>query len=447
MSGPPSTGLILGAPSTGSGKTTVICAIGAALKRRGLELRLFKAGPDYLDPSWHEAVTGRPGRNLDGWMTGLDGVRDSLARGGRGCDLAIIEGMMGLFDGRSPTTLEGSAAELALHLMLPVVLVVDASGMARTAAAVVEGIARHVPGVRVAGVIFNQVGGPGHTQLLREAMAPTGIPVLGGLPRRPDLGLPERHLGLVSAAANPKPEWIPALADWAEAHLDLDALVALGAPLPKPPPPPSAADAVCRIGVAWDEAFHFYYADNLELLQEAGAELVTFSPLRDRHLPDVHALYIGGGYPELHADVLSCNTTLLDDLKSFQYPIYAECGGLMYLGEALDDRPMAGLLPLRTRMRERLVSLGYREVRTLVDTPLGPAGTCFRGHEFHHSELAEPPALAPAYITTGYRGEGPEGWLRGNVLGSYVHAHFGSNPCLATGLVAAAVAARRQRSP
>ena len=439
------TGLVIGAPSTGSGKTTVVCALGAALKRRGVDVRLFKAGPDYLDPSWHQAVTGRPGRNLDGWMTGLDGVRDSLARGGRGGQLALIEGMMGLFDGRDPTTLEGSAAELAVHLALPVVLVVDASGMARTAAAVVEGLARHVPGVRVAAVIFNQVGGPGHTQILAEAMAPTGIPVLGGLPRRPDLAIPERHLGLVSAGNNYKPEWISALADLAEAHLDLDLLLTLGGPLPEPPALPQVSAAVCRIGVARDEATHFYYADNLELLAEAGAEIVPFSPLHDPHLPAVDGLYLGGGYPELYAAQLSSNTTLLDDLRRFRGPVYAECGGLMLLGEALDGLPMAGLLPLRTVNRERLVSLGYREVSTVIDTILGPAGTTFKGHEFHHSELEAPPPLQPAYTMTGWRGSGVEGWSRGRVLGSYVHAHFGSNPSLAPALVRAAVEARDQQ--
>lgn len=437
-----STGLVLGAPSSGSGKTTVICAIGAALRARGVDLRLFKAGPDYLDPSWHQAVTGLPGRNLDGWMTGLSGVRDSLARGGRGCDLALIEGVMGLFDGRSPTGLEGSAAELALHLDLPVLLVVDASGMARTAAAVVEGLARHVPGLRTAGVIFNQVGSVGHTRLLREALAPTGIPVLGGLPKRPDLAIPERHLGLVSAQLLDRPGWMPALAQLAEEHLDLDTLVSLGGALPQPPPLPSPTRAVCRVGLAWDEAFHFYYQDNLELLAEAGAEIVRFSPLRDGALPPVDALYIGGGYPELYAEILSRNTALLDDLRRFKGPIYAECGGLMYLGEALDDTPMAGLLPVRTRMGERLRSLGYREVRTLVPTPLGPAGTQFKGHEFHYSELASTPDLTPAYAMTGWRGEGVEGWQRGKVLGSYVHAHFGSNPSLAGALVAAAISAR-----
>ena len=435
-------GLVIGAPSTGSGKTTVVCGVGAALRRRGLDVALFKAGPDYLDPTWHFAVTGRPGRNLDGWMTGLEGAAESLARGGRGAALALIEGMMGLFDGRRPDSLEGSAAELAIHLRLPVVLVVDASGMARTAAAIVEGLARHAPGVVVAGVIFNKVGGPGHTALLREAMAPTGIRVLGGLPRRPELAIPERHLGL-EAATNHNSGWISALAELVEQQLDLDALLSLGAPLPPAPALPSAGAASCRIGVAWDEAFHFYYADNLELLAEAGAELVRFSPLRDRRLPDVHGLYLGGGYPELHAETLSCNTTLLDDLRRFTGPVYAECGGLMLAGEALDGLPMAGLLPVRTVMRDRLVSLGYREVTTVVDTILGPAGTVFRGHEFHHSELDGAPPLAPAYTMTGWRGAGVEGWTRGRALGSYVHAHFGSNRALAPALVAACTRARQ----
>lgn len=435
-------GLIVAAPSTGSGKTTVVCALAAALTRRGAAPALFKVGPDYLDPTWHRAITGRPGRNLDAWMTGLDGVAQSLARGGRRNGLALVEGMMGLFDGLRPEGLEGSTAELAQALGLPVVLVVDASGMARTAAAVVEGLARHVAGVRICGVIYNQTGGPGHDRILRAATEPTGIPVLGCLPRRPELALPERHLGLVSAREGAPPGWEEALASRAEEGVDLDALTALAAPLPPPPPLPSPEARRCRIGVAWDEAFHFYYADNLEMLEEAGAVLVRFSPLQDRRLPEVDGLYLGGGYPELYAEQLSCNTMLHADLRAFMGPIYAECGGLMLLGEGLDGWPMAGLLPLRTRMRTGLVSLGDREVRTRRDTVLGPAGTVFRGHEFHHSELLEAPALEPAYTMTGWAGAGEEGWARGRVLGSYVHAHFGSNPALPRALVRAALDAR-----
>ncbi len=467
--------LVVAAPATGSGKTTVVCAVAAALRARGVDVRLFKAGPDYLDPTWHALAAGRPSRNLDGWMTGPDGVRASFARGAAGGDLALVEGVMGLFDGRDPTTLEGSGAELAVLLGAPVVLVVDASGMARTAAAVVHGLATFEPAVRVAGVIFNRVGGPGHTRILAEAMARLpDVAVLGGLPRRDDLAVPERHLGLVAADLVARPGQVEALAAWAEEWLDLDRLVGLAAgsagaspvaagpvaagpvaaspvaaspvaagpvaaePVATGPAPGAGAVAArpVRIGVARDAAFSFYYPDNLELLEEAGAELVPFSPLAERALPAVDGLYLGGGYPEEHAAALAANAPMRASVRAFRGPIYAECGGLMYLGDALDGQPMCGALPLTTRMTPSLRSFGYREVVTTAPTLFGPAGTTWRGHEFHHSELAAT-TLAPVFRTTGWAGEGVEGWARGNVLGTYVHAHFGSNPGMAAAFVEA----------
>jgi cobyrinic acid a,c-diamide synthase len=430
--------VLIAAPASGSGKTTVACAIAAALRARGLDVRLFKAGPDYLDPTWHRVVTGLPSRNLDGWMTGEDGVRASFSRGARGGDIALIEGVMGLFDGRSPRTLEGSGAELAKWLGVPVVVVVDASGMARTAAAVVAGLAAYEPGVKVTGVVFNRAP---HGKLLAEAMETVpGVRFLGALNRREELAVPERHLGLVSGELAARPGWVEDLASWGTS-LDLDALLAMASVpdvvrVEAPSTPPRV-----RIGVAHDAAFHFYYEDNLDLLRDAGAELVPFSPLRDAALPDVDGLYLGGGYPEEHRVALSANTALREAIRRFSGVIYAECGGLMFLGEALDDVPMCGALPVRTRMTGKLRTLGYRDVVTTAVTPLGPAGTAFRGHEFHYSELVSCD-LPPAYRTRGRAGEGVEGWQRGNVLGSYVHAHFGSNPTLAPALVAACEAAR-----
>lgn len=430
--------VLIAAPSSGSGKTTVVCAIAAALRARGLDVRLFKAGPDYLDPTWHRVVTGRPSRNLDGWMTGEAGVRASFARGARGGDFALIEGVMGLFDGRSPRTLEGSGAELAKWLGIPVVLVVDAGGMARTAAAVVAGLAGYDPEVEVAGVVFNRAP---HGQLLAEAMRTVPrVRCLGALARRDDLSVPERHLGLVSGALAARPGWEEALATWG-ATLDLDVLLALARVPEVPAIEPPATPPRVRIGVAHDAAFHFYYEDNLDLLREAGAELVPFSPLNDVALPEVDGLYLGGGYPEEHRDALAANTAMRRAIREFRGVIYAECGGLMFLGEALDDAPMCGALPVRTRMTGRLRTLGYREVVTTAETPLGPAGTSFRGHEFHYSELVSCD-LAPVYRTRGRTGEGVEGWQRGKVLGSYIHAHFGSNLALAPALVAACEAAR-----
>lgn len=443
--------LLIAAPSSGSGKTTVVCAIAAALRARGLDVRTFKAGPDYLDPTWHRVVTGRSSRNLDGWMMGRDGVRSSFARGcvdadGKRGDIALIEGVMGLFDGYSPHSLEGSGAELAKWLGVPVVVVVDAGGMARTAAAVVAGLAGYEPGVEVTGVVFNCVGSVGHGKLLAEAMETVPkVRCLGSLVRRPEVAVPERHLGLVSAELVARPGWVEDVAAWGET-LDLDALLALarvpdGVASPTPTSPPHV-----RIGIARDAAFHFYYEDNLDLLRQAGAELVDFSPLTDTSLPAVDGIYFGGGYPEEYRAVLSANAPMITAIRAFPGVIYAECGGLMFLGDTLADEtgdasPMCGLLPVRTRMTGRLRTLGYREVTTTSDTPLGPAGTVFRGHEFHYSELVSTD-LPPSYRMTGIGGDGIEGWARGNVLGSYVHAHFGSNPELAANLVAACVAAR-----
>lgn len=423
--------VLVAAPASGAGKTTAVCALAAALRARGKDVRLFKAGPDYLDPTWHRVVTGRPSRNLDGWMTGRDGVHAAFARGARGGDIALVEGVMGLFDGRSPRSLEGSGAELAQWLGLPVVVVVDASGMARTAAAVVSGLAHYEPGVDVTGVIFNRAP---HGRLLAEAMESVPqVRCLGALARREDLAVPERHLGLVSGDLAARPAWLEALASWG-ATLDLDALLMMArvpavAEVDRP-----LARRRARIGVARDAAFHFYYQDNLDLLQEAGAELVEFSPLADSALPEVDGLYLGGGYPEEHRAQLAANTTMREAIRTFSGVVYAECGGLMFLGEALDDVPMCGALPVRTRMTGKLRTLGYREVVTTADTPLGPAGTSFRGHEFHYSELVST-ELSPVYRTRGRSGDGVEGWSRGKVLGSYVHAHFASNPVLATNLV------------
>ncbi|MDP2311943.1 MAG: cobyrinate a,c-diamide synthase [Pseudomonadota bacterium] len=469
--GPAIPGLLVAAPGSGHGKTTALCGIAAALGGRGVDVRTFKAGPDYLDPTWHRRVTGRPSRNLDAWMTGKDGVWASFARGVVDVDssreqgaLAIVEGVMGLFDGRDPRGLDGSGAELALLLGLPVILVVDAAGMARSAAAVVEGFARHVAGVDVVGVVFNRVGSAGHTRILREAIealpdfGKPRVRVLGGLPKAPDLAVPERHLGLVSAehaAGHPgaDPDWARRLGDWAGEHLDLDAILALARPVARvadvssvgrSPSPPRI-----RIGVAQDAAFHFYYPDNLDLLREAGAELVPFSPLADNALPGgLDGLYLGGGYPEAHAAELEANAPIRAAVRRFSGAVYAECGGLMFLGESLDDRAMCGVLPLRTTMgaegagKGRLRALGYREVVTTRDTVLGPAGTMFRGHEFHYSALAGTPGMAPAYRMKGRTGETVEGWATDRVLGSYVHAHFGSNPALATSFVAACEAHR-----
>ncbi|WP_437689860.1 cobyrinate a,c-diamide synthase [Sorangium sp. So ce176] len=491
--------LVVAGTASGVGKTTTTVAIARALRARGLRVALFKCGPDYLDPTYHARAVARTSHNLDGWMMGRDAVLSTFAAEAAGADVALIEGVMGLFDGASPTGEEGSTAEIAKWLEAPVALVVDASGMARSVAALVQGFAGFDPGVRVAAVVCNQVGSRGHLDILRQAQAQANrsTPVIGGLPRDEAQSFPERHLGLRTADEAALPE--ERFDHWgaqAEAWIGLDALLEIArsapalpqaaeatAPAAEAAPVAAAAGAGTaasggaqqrrvRLGVAFDEAFHFYYADNLRRLEAAGAELVRFSPLRDARLPEVDALYLGGGYPEAHAERLAENAGLRAEIRAFAGrggPIYAECGGLMYLTEAirtLDGRahPMVGLVPAEAVMCEKLQALGYVEVETQARTILGGAGLRFRGHQFRYSELRpaqpapappEPPAaqaaqaalpIEHAYSVRRRRGGhvAREGYSAQRVLASYVHAHWASNPLVPEGLVASAAAHREE---
>ncbi|HSM94232.1 MAG TPA: cobyrinate a,c-diamide synthase [Anaeromyxobacteraceae bacterium] len=454
MGAPGSPRVVLAAASSGSGKTTAAVALAAAFRRRGLAVAPFKCGPDYLDPTWHALAAGRPSQNLDGWMMGRDAAVATFARASAGADVSIVEGVMGLFDGASPRSEEGSTAELAKWLGAPVVAVVDASGMARTLAAVVQGLAAFDPALRLGGILCNKVGSRSHLDLLREAVAP--IPVLGGLPKAGPLRFPERHLGLVTATPDLLgAESLARWADLAEEWIDLDALLALarGAPPLAASPAPTAAPERCRIGVAFDDAFHFYYDDNLARLEALGARLVRFSPLRDAALPDVDGLYLGGGYPELHAGPLAGNRALIDGIRAFAAsgrPVYAECGGLMYLCDAIrtldgGTHRMAGLVPGVAHVRERLQALGYAEVLTTAPTLLGPAGLRLRGHQFRYSDLEIASPGPCAYRVARRRGGEPfaEGYGRGSVLASWVHVHWASCPEAAEGFVRACATARR----
>lgn len=448
-------GLLLAGTHSGAGKTTICLALLAAFRRRGLAVQAFKVGPDFIDPGHHALASGRASHNLDGWMLPRQENLDTFARHAAQADLAVVEGVMGLYDGFSPVSEEGSSAQMAKWLGLPVVLAVDARAMARSLAALAQGFARFDPGLAWAGLVANNVGGPGHAALLAQVMAQVpDMPFLGGLAKRPDLAMPERHLGLITAQDGGfDPARLEALADWLEQGLDLDALLA-GLPelAPAPPaegPPPQGPPV--RLGVAWDQAFCFYYPENLRRLQAAGAQLVYFSPLSDQSLPPgLQGLYLGGGYPELHAPALAANQALRGQIAQASrqgLPIYAECGGMMYLGQQISDLegrawPMAGVLPLATRMLPRLRSLGYRQVAFQEDTILGPMGSQARGHEFHYSEISGcQPALGLSdrvYQAQGRRGpeEACRGYALGNVLASYLHLHFGSNPGLAPALVA-----------
>ncbi|HEU5189009.1 MAG TPA: cobyrinate a,c-diamide synthase [Methylomirabilota bacterium] len=438
--------------ASGVGKTTVTLGLMEAFRRRGLAVQGFKIGPDFIDPGFHEIATGRPSYNLDGWMCGRDHVLATVARHAEGADLAIVEGVMGCFDGVEATSDEGSTAQIAKWLEAPVVLVVDAQAQARSAAAVVLGFEQFDPATKLAAVIVNKVAGDRHARGIREAVAMRcTAPVVGALPHDAQIALSERHLGLVTAGEGGFTEAKRAqLAAVTERAVDLDALLALAVPAPRTidvRSSPIPAVRRVRLGVAHDDAFCFYYRENLALLRAAGADLVYWSPLTDRALPPVDGLYLGGGYPELHGQALGANAAMRRAVRDFAEgggAVYAECGGLMYLAEALEDLagdpfPMVGLLPATVRMRPRRMTLSYTEVTLQADSPLGAAGTLARGHEFHFSTLDPvPPSVERVYRLRRRGGdEGVEGYRIGNALLSYVHLHFGSNPELAAGLVRA----------
>ena len=447
--------LVLGGTASGVGKTTLVVSLIRALRSRGLGVAAFKAGPVYLDPTYHARATGAACHNLDGWMMGRQAVRATFARAAEGADIALIEGVMGLYDGASPTGEAGSTAEIAKWLEAPVLLVVDASGMARSIAALAQGFSAYDPALRVAGVLANRVGSRGHLDLLRQALRDP--PILGGLPTEPALAFPERHLGLRSADAQVLPDrlldaWGATATEW----ITIDRLLEVARsapPLERIAASPARAAPRCRIGVALDAAFHFYYEDNLRRLQQLGAELVCFSPIADPALPAVDGLYLGGGYPEAHAEALSSNGAMRGAIADFAArggPIYAECGGLMYLSGAIrtcDARShaMVGLLPGVAVVHDRLQALGYVEVETQARSLLGPAGARFRGHQFRYSELVEvPDATERLYRVRRRRGGDVtlEGYRVGSVVASYVHAHWASNPLVAESFVAACSDAR-----
>ncbi|WP_319583106.1 cobyrinate a,c-diamide synthase [uncultured Pseudodesulfovibrio sp.] len=448
---------VIAGTHSGCGKTSISLGLMASLARRGVKVQPFKCGPDFIDPGHHALACAREGRpvpshNLDGWMLGEPTNLDIFNRYAADSDVAVIEGVMGLFDGISGTGDAGSTAQMAKILGLPVILVVDARSMARSAAALVAGYADFDPEVTLAGVIFNRVGSASHAELLREAMTLVpDVPVLGCLGRDEEIATPSRHLGLVTPEQDgPDLTRYQRLADWVETGLDQDALLACVPEVDAVPPfEPVPQLPKVTIGLARDNAFCFYYEENLRLLREAGARLIEFSPLNDTHLPEhLDGLYIGGGYPELYAFELGQNTRMRRDIKEFcesGRPVYAECGGFMLLmNDIVTGRgryAMAGVYPVRAEMGDKFRALGYREVTACEATILGQTGTCARGHEFHYSSIQphDPEVLHPVYSMSGRKGplETPEGFVTWNVLGSYVHLHFGSNPEIPRAFVAA----------
>ena len=456
-------GIVIAGTHSGAGKTTITLGLMAALRRRGLRVAPFKVGPDFIDPGHHTQITGRDSRNLDGWMLSREYNQTTFARHTRDAQIAVVEGVMGLFDGYDGKSEAGSTAQMAKWLGLPVVLVVSARSMARSAAALVQGFEGFDPGLSFAGVLFNHLGSSRHLQYLTDAMqGHVRMPVLGGVLRDDKVAIPERHLGLMTSDDHGlSEEHRLRLAGLVENAMDLEKLIQ-GLPDLKRNGQGTADDAMAgedpvRIGVARDAAFCFYYADNLDLLKSTGANLVFFSPLTDRRLPEnLDGLYFGGGYPELHARTLSENRELLRAIRALSdldMPIYGECGGFMYLCREIGDIegrafPMTGCLPLATRMLDRRKALGYREVTQARVTPLGPAGQIMRGHEFHYSTIVNTREEGGGvYRLTDRAGleKDSEGFLVNQTLGSYVHLHLGSCPQAARHFVAACKAWRAKR--
>jgi cobyrinic acid a,c-diamide synthase len=432
--------LVVAAPCSGSGKTTVATGLMAAFAARGLAVSPHKVGPDYIDPGYHALATGRPGRNLDAYLCGPELIGPLFLHGARGCDLAVVEGVMGLYDGAAGAGELASTAQVAKLLRAPVVLVVDASAQSRSVAALVHGFASWDPQVRIGGVILNKVGSDRHEALRREALDSSGVPVLGVLRRAPQVDTPSRHLGLVPVAERRAQavEAVAAMAAQVAAGCDLQALLALARGAGAVPgaawePPAVAVRERTVVAVAGGEAFTFSYAEHAELLRAAGAEVAVFDPLRDERLPEgTRGLVIGGGFPEVYAAELSANEPLRKAVAELAWsgaPVAAECAGLLYLCRELDGRPMCGVLDATARMTERL-TLGYREAVAVGDSVLAPAGTRMRGHEFHRTVVEPGAGGAPAW---GLRGPRPrvEGFVERGVHASYLHTHWASEPGVA----------------
>ncbi|PYN09446.1 MAG: cobyrinate a,c-diamide synthase [Candidatus Rokuibacteriota bacterium] len=449
--------LVVAGTASGVGKTSITLGLLAALRRRGLVVQPFKVGPDFIDAGLHAVASGRPSYNLDGWMCGRETVMATVARHAADADVAIVEGVMGCFDGADTSNDTGSTAEIAKWLGAPVVLVVDASAQARSAAATVLGFERFDPALNVAATILNRVGGEAHARSVMEAIRATcrAVP-LGGIAREDTCwAMPERYLGLATAAEGLLDRArLERMANAVERGLELDHLLALAPSRAFDVPPRVVVRPRVTIGIARDPAFQFYYAENLDLLRAMGAALVEWSPLSDAEPPDVDGLYFGGGYPELHAERLADNAGCRKSVRRLVLdegrPVYAECGGLMYLAESLEDahgrtHEMVGVLPGHVTMRPLRMSLGYVDVTLTLPTLLGPTGTRARGHEFHFSTLTAVPTTVPrAYTVAAHGGASrAEGYVVGRALLSYMHLHFASNPALAESFVDACAKARR----
>lgn len=441
--------IVIAGTRSGSGKTSLALAMVSALKKRGLKVQTFKVGPDFLDPTYLALASERPCYNLDGWMTSKEYVGKLFARAAVDADIAVIEGVMGLFDGADPTTSEGSTAEIANWLDAPILLVVNAHGAARSLAALVKGYVEFDANLRVAGVLVNHCGSDRHASWLSDSLQSASLPpIMAAIPRGAFTALRSRHLGLVTADhGNLPPSELSRLADVLERHASIESIIRLARsagrlPWDRPVSNGKASMKGVTIGIAFDSAFHFYYPDILDELVSRGCELVRFSPLTEEHLPeDLNCLYIGGGYPEEHAEALSENRTMIESIRQFAAngsPVYGECGGLMYLAQGIETLsgkryPLVGLLPNWTRMATRLESLGYVEVTLTGDSLMGLQGTRLRGHEFHYSRLIGNPvddaSWHSVYALKHRHSESAalEGFQHNRILASYVHLHWASH--------------------
>jgi cobyrinic acid a,c-diamide synthase len=437
--------IVVAGTHSGAGKTTVASGLMGAFTQKGLRVAPFKIGPDFIDPSYHALATGRPGRNLDAFLSGAELIPPLFAHGSEGADVAIIEGVMGLFDGKSEGGEYASTAHVAKLLGAPVLLVVDASAIARSAAAIVHGYATFDPGLNLAGVILNRVGSSTHERMLREAILPLDIPVLGVLRRDARVATPDRHLGLVPVAErrDDADTALDVAGELISRSCDLEGILRLArstgslATEPWDTESPHPGPPVC-VAVAAGPCFSFLYEENLELLCGAGAEVTFFDPTSDKNLPEgTNALYFGGGFPEAYAEALAANEPLKERVRRFAAegrPVVAECGGLLYLVRELDGHSMCGVLKARARMTDHL-TLGYRQARALSDSPLMKEGTLVRGHEFHYSAVEPGTGERPAYEFTGQK---REGFVQDKVHASYLHVHWAVTPGVPRRLVRAA---------
>jgi cobyrinic acid a,c-diamide synthase len=447
--------LVIAAPASGSGKTTVACGLMAALRRKGLAVSGHKVGPDYIDPGYHALATGRPPRNLDPFLCGEDLIGPLFLHGAAGAEIAVVEGVMGMFDGVDPALGlapdHGSTAHVARLLAAPVVLVIDAARAGRSVAALASGFARFDPRTPVAGVILNRVASDRHERLLRDALAAIDMPVYGAIRRTEGIVTPSRHLGLIPAAEREQAagQAIRAMGDLITAHCDLTALLRLASRAPEltappwsPPEPPATRTPPPTIAAAAGAAFTFGYTEQAELLQAAGAQVAPFDPLNDEDLPaGTDGLILGGGFPEVHAAALAANERLRVQVAALAgrgAPVAAECAGLLYLARTLDGRPMCGVLDIEAAMTPKL-TLGYRRAVAAADSVLARAGDVVHGHEFHRTAADPPAGPQPAWtLTTGTR----EGHVAGNVVASYLHTHWAGHPSAAARFTAASAKAR-----